>query len=100
IFRVGIDTKPAENLRITADVSGLRGKGFHAGTDATKNQVLWSDANNDGTIQPAELQGLPATGAVASQDFSHWVVGADTQARFGTALGESAIYGEVMIAND
>jgi hypothetical protein len=100
VFRVGIDTKPAEKLRITADVSGLRGKGFHAGTDATKNQVLWNDANNDGAIQPAELQGLPATAAVASSDFTHWVVGADAQVRFGTGLGETAVYGEVMVAND
>ncbi len=100
VFRVGVDTQPREKLRVAADVSALRGRGFHPGIDATKNLVLWRDTNDDGTIQPAELQGAPATAAVASQNFTHWVVGADAQVRLRTGLGESALMGEVMIAND
>ncbi|MDB5219863.1 MAG: phosphate-selective porin [Myxococcaceae bacterium] len=100
VFRVGIDTKPTNALGISGHVSGLRGKGFHPGTDATKGNVQWKDANEDGAIQAVELSGVPATAATPSQLFERWAVGADLQVKLRTPIGQSMLYGEVTIAKN
>lgn len=100
VIRVGVDTHPRENLQIAGDVSALRGRGFHAGTDATKNQLLWRDLNEDGAIQPNELTGQAASSATPSQTFEHWAIGADLQARLETKLGTTAFLAEVQIAQN
>jgi hypothetical protein len=100
IFKVGVDTHPTEKLGLTANVSSLRGRGFHPGTDATKNQVTWRDTNEDGQIQPSELTGQPGTAATPSQSFTRWAVGADLQLRLQTALGQSMLYGEITVASN
>lgn len=100
VFRFGVDTKPRPKLGITADVSVLTGSGFHAGTDATKASLQWNDLNEDGVVQPNELQGVPAQAATASQTFSHWAVGADLQARYEDPLGMLKAYGEITLAQN
>lgn len=100
IFKLGVDTHPMEKLGLTANVSTLRGRGFHPGTDATKNLVTWRDTNEDGQIQPSELTGQPATAATPSQNFTRWAVGADVQARLRTWLGETLVYGELTVASN
>ncbi|MDB5214840.1 MAG: phosphate-selective porin [Myxococcaceae bacterium] len=100
VFRVGIDTKPTKAIDVSGHVSGLRGKGFHPGTDGTKGNVQWKDANEDGAIQPVELSGVPATAATPSQLFERWAVGADLQVKLRTRLGQSMVYGEVTIAKN
>ena len=100
VFRIGVDTKPTNALGVSGHVSGLRGKGFHPGTDATKGSVQWKDANEDGAIQPVELSGSPATAATPSQLFERWAVGADLQMKLRTPLGQSMLYGEITIAKN
>jgi hypothetical protein len=100
VFRIGVDTKPTKDLDVSGHVSGLRGKGFHPGTDATKGVVQWKDANEDGAIQPVELSGAPATAATPSQLFERWAVGADLQLKLRTSLGQSMLYGEVTVAKN
>ncbi len=100
LFRFGIDTAPRPGLKIAADVSVLSGMGFHAGTDATKASVQWNDLNEDGIVQPNELQGIPAEAATPSQSFSHWAVGADLQASYENSLGLMKLYGELAIAQN
>jgi hypothetical protein len=100
IVRVGADTSPRPGLRIAGDVSVLDGTGFHAGTDATKSTVQWNDLNEDGIVQPNELQGVPGQAATPSQTFSHWAVGASLQVSIDTPIGPTKIYGEATIAQN
>lgn len=100
IFKLGTDFFPRPGLEIAANVSGLRGQGFHSGQDATKNQITWRDTNEDGQIQPSELAGQPATAATPSQNFTRWAVGADAQVRLDTRFGRSTLYGELVVAQN
>lgn len=100
VFKVGMDTHPREDLRISGNVSGLRGQGFHSGLDATKNTIVWRDTNEDGNVQPSELAGQPATGATPSQNFVHWAFGADLQVRLKTWFGDTMVYGEAVVASN
>ncbi len=77
VGRVGIDTQVHDKLRIAGGASFLGGKGFHAGTEATKNSVIWRDLNENGVLDAGELAALPGTAAVPSQSFERWVIGAD-----------------------
>ena len=100
IFKVGIDTHPTKQLQLTGNVSSVRGRGFHSGSDAQKSAVTWRDTNEDGQIQPSELTGQPAIAATPSQSFTRWAVGADLQARLQTRLGQSLVYGELTVASN
>jgi hypothetical protein len=100
VLRLGADARPSDALRFAGGVSALYGKGFHAGTDATKDSVQWIDLNQNGVIDPGELTGVPGTAATPSQSFSRWAVGLDVQARLRTKLGWSMLYGEVTLAQN
>jgi len=99
-FRLGVDTHPTRKIELRGGVSGLRGKGFHPGTDASKNAISWTDVNEDGVIQPSELQALPATAAAPSVLFDRWLVGADVQVLLHTKLGLSQLSAEVFVASN
>jgi hypothetical protein len=100
LFRFGVDTKPRQDLQVAANISSLRGKGFHAGTDTTKGGVTWTDQNGDGTIQTSELQPIPATQYQPSQTYDHWAVGADVRVNFRWWPGVLKIYGEFMLGSN
>jgi hypothetical protein len=100
VFRFGAETHPLPGLAIGGAISALRGKGFHAGTDATKGTLEWHDQNEDGVVQPFELQAVPATAATPSQTFDHWAVGADLQIHYRSRLGLTKVYGEAVIAQN
>ncbi|HEY2368529.1 MAG TPA: hypothetical protein VGH87_19165, partial [Polyangiaceae bacterium] len=100
VTRVAFDAHPRGDLDIAGGVSAMRGRGFHPGTDATKNQIVWNDVNEDGTIQPAELVGRAATSAIPSKSFDQWAVDVDLQVRFKTKLGTTAITGEVTLGDN
>jgi len=100
IVRFGVDTKPRENLAISGNVSALRGKGFHAGTDATKGTVEWHDLNEDGVVQPYELQAVPSAAATPSSSFDHWVIGADIEAQYTSKLGKTRLTAEAMVGEN
>jgi hypothetical protein len=100
VFRVAADTRPHEGLRMNGGVSALRGKGFHPGTDATKERAEWRDANEDGIVQTVELTAVPALAALPSANFERWVLGADLQTSYRTSLGLTKVYGELMLAQN
>jgi len=78
IGRVGLVTSVGPVL-LKAGVSALWGAGFHPGSPATKDTLVWRDANEDGQVQSTELQivgGLPAT---PSKNFDRSALGADLQ---------------------
>lgn len=95
VGRVGVFTTPWDGFEISGGVSLLDGKGFHPGTDATKNQVVWKDLNENGVVDNGELQTLPGTAATPSTNFDRWLVGADVELRWKSSVGWTQLYGEV-----
>jgi len=101
VGRVGVDVALGAPARVTGGVSMLNGKGFHAGTDATKNNVVWRDnISEDGIIQVPELIGVPASAAQASKNFERWLVGADLGFEWRSKFGVTHLYGEFSVASN
>src|SRR5262249_45660150 len=100
VFRVGAEARPAPDLGIGGAVSTLRGKGVHPGTDGSKGTVEWHDLNEDGTVQPFELQALPPTGPTPSVTFDRWAVGFDVEVHYRSRLGVTKVYGEAIYAQN
>jgi hypothetical protein len=97
VFRFGVDVAPRDDLHIAGGISATRGRGFHAGTDATKATIRWVDLNEDGVVQPFELQAIPAQAATASQNFDRWAAGLDLRLHLRSALGVTKVYGEFVL---
>ncbi|MEO6600489.1 MAG: hypothetical protein ABIQ16_11485 [Polyangiaceae bacterium] len=99
--RVGVDVTLPPQVRVIAGVSMLNGKGFHPGSDATKNTISWRDnISEDGVIQTPELIGLPASAAQASKNFERWLVGADLGCEWTSKFGVTHLYGEFSVASN
>ena len=93
--RVGVAVNARPNVRVSGGVSVLNGKGFHPGSDATKNVIVWKDIDENGQFGAGEFQAVPGTAAVASQNFERWLLGADLAVEFDSSLGKSLIAGEL-----
>lgn len=100
VFRFGFDTTPLRDLHVAADVSSLRGMGFHPGTSATSATIQWKDLNEDGAVQPYEIIGQPGASATPSSNFERWAVGLDARVSFRTPLGVTKVYGEFVLAQN
>ena len=101
IARVGVDTDPAGFLNLRAGVSGLSGEGFHKGTGATKDTLVWRDDNEDGLVQLSELQVIAGAPATASQTFHRFAIGADLAVTAKLpVVGELTVFGEVVRAGN
>jgi hypothetical protein len=99
--RFGVDLEPTEKLAVSGGASFTRGKGFHAGAEATKSTFVWHDFNEDGVLQPAtELSATPAKAAEPSSNFERWAFGLDLQVGVKTLLGRTRVYGEAYIASN
>ena len=100
VLRLGFEERASSALRVAGGVSVLRGKGFHAGTPATKNTLAWKDLNEDGQVQPSEITAVPGSAATPSQNFDRWAVGADLQLRVTTPIGETQLFAELVVAQN
>jgi hypothetical protein len=98
--RVGARLEPASWLTIEAGGSGVWGTGFHPGTPATKDVLVWRDLNEDGIAQLSELQAIRGSAATPSQNYSRWGLGGDLRARFRLPLGELTLFGEIAHAQN
>jgi hypothetical protein len=97
VARLGVDATVAGKVRISAGFSSLKGTGFHPGTPATKDVLVWRDQNEDGIVQLSEIQVIAGRAATPSQNFSRFAVGADS--RIGATLprlGRLMLFGEVV----
>ena len=99
-FRIGAEAKASRSFVAAGGISYNRGKGFSAGTSATKNGIQWTDVDGNAKVSPNELTGLPAKSATPSQNFNRWAVGADLEFLLRTALGWSMLYGEFVVATN
>ncbi len=100
VGRVGVDVEPIRGGRLMAGVSALRGSGFHAGSDATKNGLTWTDTNENGTIDLGEVQPVAGSAAGPSFPFDRWAVGGDLELWIPTPIGRAMLYGEATIASN
>lgn len=100
IGRVGFDFATADKFGVSGGVSYLNGFGFHAGIPATKSQLLWSDANQDGIVTLSELEAVNGQAATASETFARWGVNGDLEIAFKTGLGWSHVFAEVTMATN
>ena len=101
IARIGVDTRPVAAVRVEVGISGLTGQGLHPGTPATKDVLVWRDANEDGLVQSTEIQAIPGAAATASEPFRRFALAADLRVTATIpVLGELAIYGEIARAQN
>jgi hypothetical protein len=101
VFRVGTSTEVFRGLRIDAGFSGLTGRGFHAGTPSTKDEVVWRDENGNGAVDVPELNVLPGAPATPSQGFQRFALGGDVRLHFVfPVLGELTLRGELIRAKN
>ena len=100
VGRVGFEAGRADRVRVIAGFSYLTGTGFHAGTPATKSQLLWSDDNEDGTVTLSELEAVNGQAATPSATFARWGVNADLTASLHSPLGQSELGVEATMASN
>ena len=101
VGRLGATTTPVEGVGVDFGLSGVTGSGFHKGTPSTKDQLVWRDTNEDGVVQPTEIQVIPGSSSTASQNFKRFGLGADVQVRVAVpVLGELALRGELVFAKN
>ena len=74
--RLGVDVARGV-ARIEGGASGLRGRGFHRGTPATKDTLVWRDVNEDGLVQDTEIQVIAGSAASPSHSFDRFALGGD-----------------------
>jgi hypothetical protein len=100
VARLGAEGKVTPSFRLSGGVSALRGTGFHAGTEATKNRAEWRDLNENNSIDTGEVIAVPGSAATPSENFTRWAAALDVQARVQTPLGQTMIYGEALAATN
>jgi hypothetical protein len=81
VFRLGAGGDLGSIVRIEGGVSGLTGRGFHEGTQGTKDQLVWRDQNENGVVEAPELQVAPGSPATPSESFDRFALGADLRVR-------------------
>ncbi len=99
VGRLGVDIQIVPGLRLQAGVSGDAGTGFHPGTPATKNVLVWQDQNGDGLVEPNEIVAIGGSPATPSQVFRRFALGGDVRLLLRVApLGELSLRGEALDA--
>lgn len=97
VGRLGVDATVAGKVHLRAGGSALKGTGFHSGTPATKDVLVWRDQNEDGIVQLSEIQVIPGRAATPSQDFSRFAVGVDGRLDATVPrLGRLMVFGELV----
>jgi hypothetical protein len=90
-----------DTVHVEAGFSGVTGRGFHRGIAATKDLIQWQDSNDDGIVDPSEIQLSAGSPATPSQSFKRFAVGADVRATITLPfVGDLAVRGEVVRAQN
>jgi hypothetical protein len=98
--RVSVDTNVGK-VHVIGGFSALSGKGFHKGTPATKDTLVWRDINEDGAVELNEILVIPGSAAVPSENFGRFAVGGDLRLGYEVpSLGLLELRGELTIANN
>jgi hypothetical protein len=101
VGRLGVDTPIVDNVNLSAGFSGLKGKGFHRGTPATKSVIQWNDRNEDGAFTSDEIVTIPGSAATPSQNFDRFAWGTDLNLSVVIPqIGVATLYGELYYAKN
>jgi hypothetical protein len=97
VGRLGSHTELGPSVALDVGLSADAGRGFHAGTPTTKDELVWRDDNGDGIVQATEVQVIGGSAATPSQTFQHFALGGDARlsVRFATDY-ELSIRAEIM----
>lgn len=96
VGRIGVEGALTRWLSAHGGVSGLMGRGFHPGAAPTKDDLIVRDANEDGIVQPSEIQLVPGEPGEPSRNFGRNALGADLGFDYDVPwLGWGRVYGEV-----
>lgn len=90
----------SDDLQIEGGLSFYKGTGFSPGRDATKDQIVWIDDNNNGIAEPYEFFGVTGSAAQPSRNFDRWALGLDLGASLTTPLGLTRLQSEVAVASN
>jgi hypothetical protein len=86
---------------LAAGFSADYGTGFHKGTAASKDTLVWRDANEDGIVQLNEITVIRGQTASPSMNFGRYAVGGDLELTLSLPhLGELTVYGEIVAGNN
>ncbi len=100
VGRLGVKAKPSDAITITGGVSFYVGKGFHPGTQATKDTLSWFDFDNNGVVGDGEIQGVTGSTALPSKDYERWALGMDAGASFRHPIGVTVVTAEGFYASN
>ncbi|MGO8996449.1 MAG: hypothetical protein ACLQVI_24300 [Polyangiaceae bacterium] len=99
VGRIGVDFEIVPGVRLQAGTSADTGTGFHPGTPASGNVLVWQDMNGDGLVEPNEITAIGGQPATPSQEFSRWAVAGDVRLIVRIApLGDLSFRGEIVDA--
>jgi hypothetical protein len=99
VGRIGVEAQ-AGRVAVHGGFSALYGKGFHKGTAATKDTLVWRDYNEDNIVQLSELLMIPGQPATPSALFPHSALGLDLRVDVPLAFGNLNLAGEVYWARN
>jgi hypothetical protein len=101
VGRIGADVTGPNRLRVEAGVSALSGTGLHPGTPPTKDGIQWVDDNQNGRVDPTEIQIVPGGPGEPSRTFSRSALGADVGVHWCLrALGNGTAFFEAALATN
>ena len=100
IGHVAVAAPIGKGIVIEGGASLATGKGFHPGSPASKDDLVWVDENNDGVAQSTEIRGVQGSAATSSENFDRDAVGFDLRLTVPTPIGESQLFAEAFVANN
>ena len=99
VGRLGVDFEIVPGVRFQAGTSADTGTGFHPGTAATGNVLVWQDQNGDGLVEPNEITAIGGQPASPSQEFKRWAIAGDARLIVRIApLGDLSFRAEIVDA--
>lgn len=90
VGRAGVALEPVKGLTVSAGSSMVYGAGFHEGSAATKDVLVWRDANENSIVELTEIQIIPASVATPSETFDHFAIGGDVRLGITVPLPRAA----------
>lgn len=101
VGRVAIDTTVEGLVHVRAGMSAVTGRGFHEGTPATKDTVVFRDANENGLVESTEIRVISGSAATPSEGFRRFGLGADARVDYKLPIvGSGALFGEIVRASN
>jgi len=101
VGRVGVDFGFFKRFGLAAGFSAVYGQGFHRPVATGKDTVAWRDFNQNGVVDPGELQPLSGQVAEPAANFARYAIGGDLRlTALLPRLGTLTIYAELVYGSN